>query len=70
MHKIASTQVTPNNLLAQVTYQMVQNKTIEIALEAGRSRLELRQRDYEQAKRELTGETDFNRQLSILYPNA
>jgi len=46
---------------------MVRSRTVELALSAGRSSIEIRQRDYEQAKRELTGETDFDRQQSLLY---
>jgi hypothetical protein len=51
-----------------VTPHMVQSRTVQLALIAGRSSLEIRQRDYEQAKRELTGETDFIRQQAMLYP--
>ena len=46
---------------------MVQSRTVELAIKAGRSPIEIRQRDYEQAKRELTGETDFDRQQAVLY---
>lgn len=53
----------------QVTPAMVRSRTAEIALNAGRSSLEINQRDYEQAKRELTGETDFDLQQAILYPS-
>lgn len=54
--------------LPQITPAMVRSRTVELALSAGRSSLEINQRDYEQAKRELTGETDFDRQQAILYP--
>lgn len=46
---------------------MVRRRTVELAISAGRSSIEIRQRDYEQAKRELTGETDFGRQHAVLY---
>ena len=46
---------------------MVRSRTVELAMIAGRSSLEIRQHDYEQAKRELTGETDFDRQQAALY---
>lgn len=52
----------------QVTPDMVRSRTVELALNAGRSSMEISQRDYEQAKRELTGETDFDRQHAVLYP--
>lgn len=54
----------------RVTPCMVRARTVELAIIAGRGPLEIRQRDYERAKRELTGETDFERQLEILYPNS
>lgn len=50
------------------TPQMVRSRTVEIAVRAGRSPIEIRQSDYEQAKRELTGETDLDRQHALLYP--
>jgi hypothetical protein len=37
-------------------------RTRELALRAGRSPSDVAQRDYEQAKRELTGETNSERQ--------
>lgn len=49
---------------------MVRSRTVELALKAGRSSMEIRQRDYEQAKRELTGETDYDRQHAVLYPGS
>jgi hypothetical protein len=51
-----------------VTPRMVRSRTVELAISKGRSSIEIRQSDYEQAKRELTGETDFDRQQSMLYP--
>lgn len=52
----------------RVTPSMVRARTIELAQMAGRSDLEIRQHDYEQAKRELTGESDVERQHAVLYP--
>lgn len=46
---------------------MVRSRTVELAIRAGRSSIEIRQRDYEQAKREVTGETDYDRQQEVLY---
>jgi hypothetical protein len=51
-----------------VTHEMVRSRTVELAINAGRNSIEIRQADYEQAKRELTGETDFERQQAMLYP--
>jgi len=51
-----------------VTPHMVRSRTEELAIRAGRSSMEIRQSDYERAKRELTGETDFERQQAVLYP--
>ncbi len=45
---------------------MVHDRTIELALLAGRNSHQIRQVDYERAKRELTGESDFERQQEIL----
>jgi hypothetical protein len=53
--------------MPQVTSDMVRSRTVEMALIAGRNSLEIRQTDYERAKRELTGEKDFDRQLAVLY---
>lgn len=50
------------------TREMVRSRTVELAIRAGRRSIEIRQSDYEQAKRELTGETDFDRQQAMLYP--
>ena len=52
-------------LIRPVTRQMVYTRTIELAILAGRASHEIRQLDYEQAKRELTGESDFVRQQAI-----
>jgi methyl coenzyme M reductase gamma subunit len=48
-----------------VTREMVYSRTIELASLAGRASYEIRQHDYEQAKRELTGESDFDKQQAI-----
>ena len=45
---------------------MVHDRTLELALLDGRSSHQIRQVDYERAKRELTGESDFDRQQQIL----
>lgn len=50
-----------------LTLQMVRARTVELAINAGRSSLEIRQCDYERAKYELTGETDLDRQHEKLY---
>ncbi len=49
-----------------VTRAMIQARTRELALLAGRTTLEVRQADYERAKQELTGESDTDRQEAIL----
>lgn len=51
-----------------VTPCMVQARTVELAIHAGRRSHEISQSDYERAKRELTGETDSARQQTVLYP--
>jgi hypothetical protein len=49
-----------------VTREMVYGRTLELASLAGRNSLQIKQVDYEQAKREITGESDFDRQQSLL----
>ena len=49
-----------------VSRKMVQQRASELALSAGRRAYEVRQADYEQAKLELTGELDTDRQNAIL----
>lgn len=51
----------------KATPAMVRFRTVELAAQSGRGPLEISQRDYERAKRELTGEADPERQLVILY---
>jgi hypothetical protein len=45
---------------------MVQARTRELAVLAGRDSLAITQSDYEQARREMTGETEMNRQEAVL----
>ena len=52
--------------LGPVTREMVQARTRELALIAGRIPPHVSQADYEQAKRELTGESDLDRQDAML----
>ncbi len=49
-----------------VTRQMVHDRTVELASIDGRNSHQIKQVDYERAKRELTGESDFERQQQIL----
>ena len=49
-----------------VTRQMVYDRTLELALINGRNSHQIKQVDYEQAKRDLTGESDYERQQQIL----
>ncbi|MES2657995.1 MAG: hypothetical protein V4689_05225 [Verrucomicrobiota bacterium] len=48
------------------TREMVRSRTCELASIAGRKPDQITQADYEQAKRELTGETDFDLQQQAL----
>ena len=50
----------------RATRAMVHRRTSELAVIAGRPPLQVAQSDYEQAKRELTGESDADRQMAIL----
>ena len=54
------------SLARSATREMVNARTVELAALAGRKSHEINQRDYIQAMRELTGETDFERQQAIL----
>ena len=49
-----------------VTREMLHARTRRMAVSAGRSPLQITQADYEQARRELTGETDMSRQEARL----
>ncbi len=48
------------------TRDMVHRRTHEMAVSAGRSRTQITHSDYLRARRELTGESDFSRQDSVL----
>lgn len=50
----------------RVTREMIAARTRELALRAGRIPPYVVQTDYEQAKRELTGETDVDRQEALI----
>jgi hypothetical protein len=45
---------------------MVHARTLELASIDGRNSNQIKQVDYERAKRELTGESDFDRQQELL----
>ena len=49
-----------------VTRAMLYDRTMELAVMAGRAPQQIMQVDYERAKRELTGELDFDRQQAML----
>jgi len=49
-----------------ITREMVHARTLELASIDGRDSHQIKQVDYEQAKRELTGESDFDRQQELL----
>ena len=53
-------------LAPRATREMVRSRTEELASLAGRRSHQINQRDYEQAKLELTGERDFDKQQAIL----
>jgi len=59
-------RVPPIIPLGPVTREMVQARTRELALLAGRPSHAVTQSDYEQARRELTGETEMSRQEDVL----
>lgn len=52
--------------IGTVTREMVQARARELASLAGHTPPQVRQTDYEQAKRELTGESDMDRQDAVL----
>lgn len=52
--------------IGAVTRDMVHERARELAKISGRAPHDVRQSDYEQAKRELTGESDMDRQEEIL----
>jgi hypothetical protein len=53
--------------IGPVTREMVHARARERAVIAGRSPLQVSQVDYEEAKRELTGESDADRQEAMIY---
>ncbi len=55
--------------IGPVTRERVHARTRELALIAGRLPPHVTQSDYEQARREVTGESDFDRQEAMLEPN-
>lgn len=55
-----------NTTLVHPTREMVLSRTIHLASIEGREAHQIKQCDYEQAKRELTGESNFDRQQSVL----
>ena len=61
------THLTANSGVASaVTRMMVHDRARELALIADRTAQQVTQADYEKAKRELTGESDLDRQDAIL----
>jgi hypothetical protein len=54
------------SLLPITTHASIRIRTRELALRAGRVPPHVAQTDYEQAKRELTGESDWDRQEAVL----
>lgn len=50
----------------RVTREMIAHRTRELALRAGRTPPYVVQADYEQAKRDVTGETDADRQEAVI----
>jgi hypothetical protein len=52
--------------IGAVTRDMVHQRARELAMISGRAPHDVSQADYEQAKRELTGESDMDRQEEIL----
>ena len=49
-----------------VTREMVYARTRELAVRAGRTSLQIAQSDYEQARAEMTGESEMERQEAVL----
>jgi hypothetical protein len=56
-------------LTRPVSREMVYDRTIELASLAGRNSTQIKQMDYERAKRELTGESDFDKQQALINYN-
>jgi hypothetical protein len=55
----------PTRRKRPVTRAMAQARTRELAVLAGRDSLAVTRADYEQARRELTGETEMNHQEAV-----
>ena len=66
IHSIRDSSQGAVSLIRPVTRQMVYARTIELASSAGRTSHEIKQYDYELAKRQLTGESDFDKQQAVL----
>jgi hypothetical protein len=69
MENIQTSPGTPGGSVVvtrSISREMVHARTLELASIAGRNSHQIMQVDYEQAKRELTGETDFDRQQAVL----
>lgn len=52
--------------LLGITREMIYARTRELAVQAGRKPLQISSGDYAQARIELTGETDMDRQEAVL----
>ncbi len=61
-------RVWPGNFTGAgpVTREAARKRSRELAVKAGRSTWDVRQADYEQAKREVTGESNADRQDAVL----
>jgi hypothetical protein len=55
-------------IFPQITSHMVWARTVEMAVSAGRNAFAVRRADFQQAKCELTGETDLARQEKCFMP--
>lgn len=68
-HTFATLSVLPSYstpVARPVTRAMIYSRTLELATSEGRSPRHIRQMDYERAKRELTGESDYDKQQARL----
>lgn len=63
---LESRTTSENSIVSRPTRDMVSSRTLELASIAGREAHQIRQADYEQAKREVTGVSDFELQQAIL----
>ena len=61
----AAVSPIPSNA-RRITRDQLHQRTRELAAAAGRDQLQISQLDYEQARRELTGETDVDRQEALI----